>query len=80
MSVNSAEMMTNGSDVPLQVSSHSPTSGQGSVSPWKKPKQASDSDLAKQIMNSPQVKHSAYVPSQLERHLEFMHFNSGKIF
>jgi len=69
-------MMTNGSDVPLQVSSHSPTSGQGSVSPWKKPKQASDSDLAKQIMNAPQVKHSAYVPSQLERHLEFMHFNS----
>ena len=76
MSVNSAEMMTNGE---VHQVSHPPTSGQ-SVSPWKKPKQASDSDLAKQVMNAPQVKHSAYVPSQLERHLEFMHLNSGKIF
>merc|ERR1712051_724537 len=32
--------------------------------------------MSKQIMTQPHVTHSAYVPSQLERHLEFMHFNS----
>ena len=50
-------------------------------SPWKKAKPANAEELAKQakIMAAPNVVHSNYVPSQLERHLEFMHFNSGKI-
>ena len=53
-------------------------------SPWKKnmawQNHASPEDLAKQakVMAAPNVVHSNYVPSQLERHLEFMHFNSGK--
>ena len=71
----------NGDSEAAQVS-HIPTSvGSEPCTPWKNSKQVStsDSDLAKQIMARSQVTHSPYVPGQLERHLEFMHFNSGRI-
>ena len=75
----SAEMLVNGEATSVSHTSAIPEVTRSS--PWKKPKQSSstDSEISKQIMTQPQVTHSAYVPSQLERHLEFMHFNSGKI-
>ena len=77
----SAEMMVNGEVTSVSHTSASAIPEVTRSSPWKKPKQSSstDSEISKQIMTQPQVTHSAYVPSQLERHLEFMHFNSGKI-
>ena len=81
------DMLTNGeAEVVDSVVSHIPTSVAASEpcipAVWKnssKQTSASDSELAKQIMARPQVSHSPYVPGQLERHLEFMHFNTGKI-
>ena len=81
----SAEMMVNGEATSVSHTSASNTASAipevAKSSPWKNPKQSSstDSEMSKQIMTQPQVTHSSYVPSQLERHLEFMHFNSGKI-
>ena len=78
----SAEMMVNGEATSVSDTSASAIPEVTRSSPWKKPKQSSsttDSEISKQIMTQPTVTHSAYVPSQLERHLEFMHFNSGKI-
>ena len=50
-------------------------------SPWKRVKPATEDPelLAKQAqaMAAPNVVHSNDVPSQLERHLEFMSFNSN---
>ena len=78
-------MLTNGeAEVVDSVVSHIPTSVAASEpcipAVWKNSKQtsASDSELAKQIMARPQVSHSPYVPGQLERHLEFMHFKSSQ--
>ena len=81
------DMLTNGeAEVVDSVVSHIPTSVAASEpcipAVWKnsnKQTSASDSELAKQIMARPQVSHSPYVPGQLERHLEFMHFNTSKI-
>ena len=81
------DMLTNGeAEVVDSVVSHIPTSVAASEpcipAVWKnsnKQTSASDSELAKQIMARPQVSHSPYVPGQLERHLEFMHFNAGKM-
>lgn len=74
----SAEMLVNGEATSVSHTSASAKPEVTKSSPWKKPKQSSstDSEMSKQIMTQPQVTHSAYVPSQLERHLEFMHFNS----
>ena len=48
---------------------------------WKeKPKivKPENIELQEKVMAQETVSHSGYVPAQLERHLEFMNFNTGK--
>ena len=48
---------------------------------WKeKPKivKPENLELQEKVMAQETVSHSGYVPAQLERHLEFMNFNTGK--
>ena len=60
--------MTNGLD-----KSHSSVG-----SPWKTKNDTSENlELQAKVMATPNATHSSYVPGQLERHLEFMNFNSG---
>jgi len=76
---NREDVLMNGEpDSPGQIS-HIPTGvASEPCTPWKNSKKTSttETELAKKIMARPQVSHSPYVPGQLERHLEFMHFNS----
>ena len=46
----------------------------------KKPKivKPENIELQEKVMAQETVSHSGYVPAQLERHLEFMNFNTGK--
>ena len=64
-------------DAALDVSSN-----QIQESPWKKMKPTEDANLMAQqekIMKAENVSHSKYVPAQLEKHLEFMQTNDGRI-
>ena len=46
----------------------------------KKPKivKPENIELQEKVMAKETVSHSGYVPAQLERHLEFMNFNTGE--
>ena len=57
-------------------------SNQIQESPWKKMKPTEDANVMAQkekIMKAENVSHSKYVPAQLEKHLEFMQTNDGRI-
>ena len=72
--------MTDSSVVSNGVSNESHSS---SESPWQQKKvkvSAENLELQAKVMAKEGVCHSGYVPAQLERHLEFMNFNSGIIF
>ena len=74
------EKMTDSSVVSNGMSNESHSS---SESPWQQKKvkvSAENLELQAKVMAKEGVCHSGYVPAQLERHLEFMNFNSGMIF
>jgi hypothetical protein len=79
-------MSTAETDIPASPTAMASTPLSPTTSAWgtktsmaTPPAVESAESLARQakIMAADEVTHSSYVPCQLERHLEFMHFNDG---